>query len=107
MEMEMEKINPFVADAVSNAKIRISVELGAALRTVKEVFAFGEGTIVELDKLAGEEVDVKANGVLIAKGEMVVIDENFGVRITEITGISGGSDLAEPQPITPEPEEST
>jgi flagellar motor switch protein FliN/FliY len=50
---------------------------------VSEVFSIGDGTILELDKLAGEPLDVKANGVLIAKGEAVVIDENFGVRITE------------------------
>jgi flagellar motor switch protein FliN/FliY len=48
-----------------------------------------EGTIIELDKLAGEPVDVKANGVLIAKGEVVVIDEKFGVRITEIAAAAG------------------
>jgi flagellar motor switch protein FliM len=106
-DMETEKVNLLTADAVSNAKMRISVELGTALRTVKEVFAFSEGTMLELDKLAGEPVDVKANGVLIAKGEVVVIDENFGVRITEITGIPGGSDHSESQPSTPEPEEST
>ncbi|HUT66071.1 MAG TPA: FliM/FliN family flagellar motor switch protein, partial [Spirochaetota bacterium] len=44
----------------------------------------GEGTIVELDKLAGEPVDLLVNGKLIAKGEVVVIDENFGVRVTDI-----------------------
>ena len=44
----------------------------------------GEGTVIELDKLAGEPVDVLVNGQLIAKGEVVVIDENFGVRVTEI-----------------------
>jgi flagellar motor switch protein FliM len=101
-EMEMEKVNPLVADAVSNAKMRVSVELGAALKTVKEVFAFGKGTILELDKLAGEPADIIANGVLIAKGEVVVIDENFGVRITEITGTSGASGQSETQS-TPEP----
>jgi flagellar motor switch protein FliN/FliY len=64
----------------------VTVELGAASKTVKEIFGMGEGTILELDKLAGEPLDVKANGVLIAKGEAVVIDENFGVRITETVG---------------------
>jgi flagellar motor switch protein FliN/FliY len=53
---------------------------------VSEVFSIGDGTILELDKLAGEPLDVKANGVLIAKGEAVVVDENFGVRITETIG---------------------
>jgi flagellar motor switch protein FliN/FliY len=62
------------------------VELGATAKTVREVYSIGEGTILELDKLAGEPLDVKANEVLIAKGEAVVIDENFAVRITEIIG---------------------
>jgi flagellar motor switch protein FliM len=106
-DMEMEKVNPLVADAVANARMRISVELGTTLKTVKEVYAFGEGTIVELDKLAGEPVDVIANGVFIAKGEVVVVDNNFGVRITEITGTSGASSQSETQQSTPEPPEPT
>jgi flagellar motor switch protein FliM len=82
--MEMEKVNPLVRDALSRAMMKITVELGATFHTVKEVSSMGEGTIVELNKLAGEPLDVKANGVLIGYGEAVVIDENFGVRITEI-----------------------
>jgi flagellar motor switch protein FliN len=96
--MEMEKINPLVADAVSEAKMRVSVELGRAFKTVKEVYAFGEGTILELEKFAGEPLDVFVNGILIAKGEAVVIDENFGVRITEITGASGQTESQQPAP---------
>jgi flagellar motor switch protein FliM len=84
--MDMAKINPVVAGALSQAGITISVELGSTAKPVKEILTMGEGTIVELDKLAGEPVDVKANGVLIAKGEVVVVDENFGVRITELVG---------------------
>jgi flagellar motor switch protein FliM len=82
--MEMSKVNPVVGSALEMALMKVTVELGAAVKTVKEVFDIGKGTILELDKLAGEPLDVKANGVLIAKGEAVVIDENFGVRITEI-----------------------
>jgi len=78
--------NPLVAGALADAGITVSVELGSTSKTVKEILGMGEGTILELDKLAGEPVDVKANGVLIAKGEVVVIDENFGVRVTELTG---------------------
>ena len=88
-EMELPKINPLVADALANAGITISVELGSTAKSVKEILSMREGTIVELDKLAGEPVDVKANGALIAKGEVVVIDENFGVRITEIAAALG------------------
>ena len=82
--MEMSKVNPVVGNALEMALMKVTVELGATVKTVKEVFDIGKGTILELDKLAGEPLDVKANGVLIAKGEAVVIDENFGVRITEI-----------------------
>jgi len=80
-----EEVNSLTVDAMSSAAIRVSVELGSTLKTVKEVFAMGEGTIIELDKLSGEPVDIRANGVLFAHGEVVVIDENFGVKITEIS----------------------
>jgi flagellar motor switch protein FliN len=84
--MEINMVNPVVGNALEMAKVMVSVELGTTARTVKEIFGLGERTILELYKLAGEPLDVKANGVLIAKGEAVVIDENFGVRITEIIG---------------------
>jgi len=82
-------VNPVVADALSMAGITISVELGTTSLPVKEILGLGEGSIVELDRIAGEPVDIKANNVLIAKGEVVVVDENFGVRITEIVGNIG------------------
>ncbi len=62
----------------------MTVELGRTKKTVKDILGLGEGTIIELDKLAGEPVDIFVNHKLIAKGEVVVIDENFGVRVTEI-----------------------
>jgi len=85
-DMKPEESNSPAAEALSNAMMKVSVELGSTLKTVKEVFTMDKGTILELDKLAGEPLDVKANGVLIAYGEVVVIDENFGIRITEIAG---------------------
>jgi flagellar motor switch protein FliM len=84
-EMEMTETNTLVADALANAGITISAEIGTTVKSIKEVFSIGEGTIIELNKLAGEPVDVKANGVLFARGEVVVIDESFGVRITEVS----------------------
>jgi flagellar motor switch protein FliN/FliY len=60
------------------------VELGRTKRTVQEILALSSGAIIELDKLAGEPVDILINSKLIAKGEVVVIDENFGVRVTDI-----------------------
>ena len=64
--------------------MEMTVELGRTEKQVKDILAMGEGTILELDKLAGEAVDILVNHKLIAKGEVVVIDENFGVRVTEI-----------------------
>jgi flagellar motor switch protein FliN/FliY len=64
--------------------MEMTVELGRTKKPIKEILAMGEGTIIELDKLAGEPVDILVNHKLIAKGEVVVIDENFGVRVTEI-----------------------
>jgi flagellar motor switch protein FliN len=64
--------------------MEMTVELGRTRRPIKWILGIGEGTIIELDKLAGEAVDILVNHKLIAKGEVVVIDENFGVRVTEI-----------------------
>lgn len=67
-----------------DVSMQLTVELGRTKMLIKDILAMGEGTIVELDKLAGEPVDLLVNGKLIAKGEVVVIDENFGVRVTDI-----------------------
>lgn len=64
--------------------LQISVELGRTTKKIREILEFGQGSIIELDKLAGEPVDILVNGKVIAKGEVVVIDESFGVRITDI-----------------------
>ncbi|CRF34670.1 flagellar motor switch protein [Brachyspira suanatina] len=64
--------------------INVTVELGRARLSIKEILSLGEGSIIELQKLAGEPVDLLVNGKLIAKGEVVVIDECFGVRVTDI-----------------------
>jgi flagellar motor switch protein FliN/FliY len=64
--------------------LQITVELGRTSKKIKEILEFGQGSIIELDKLAGEPVDILVNGKNIAKGEVVVIDESFGVRITDI-----------------------
>lgn len=65
--------------------LQVTVELGRTKRTVKDILQMSPGTVIELDKLAGEPVDIYVNGKRIAKGEVVVIDENFGVRVKEIT----------------------
>ena len=69
---------------ISEARVPLQVVLGGASRTIDELARFGEGTIIELDKLAGESVELHAGGELIAYGEVVVIDESFGIRLTQL-----------------------
>lgn len=69
---------------IMDVYMEMTVELGRTKKQIKEILGMGEGTIIELDKLAGEPVDILVNHKPIAKGEVVVIDENFGVRVTEI-----------------------
>lgn len=69
---------------IMDVPLEITVELGRTHKLIKEILEFSPGTIVELDKLAGEPIDILVNGKFIAKGEVVVIDENFGIRITDI-----------------------
>ncbi|MNC43879.1 Flagellar motor switch protein FliN [compost metagenome] len=64
--------------------LRVTVELGRTQKVIKDILDLSQGSIIELDKLAGEPVDILVNNKLIAKGEVVVIDENFGVRVTDI-----------------------
>ena len=64
--------------------LEVTVELGRTNRTIQEILDFSPGTIIELNKIAGEPIDVLVNGKYVAKGEVVVIEESFGVRITEI-----------------------
>lgn len=69
---------------IMDVLMEMTVELGRTKKSIKDILGMGEGTIIELDKLAGEPVDILVNHKPIAKGEVVVIDENFGVRVTEI-----------------------
>lgn len=71
-------------DLILDVPLTITVELGKTKKLIKDILELSEGSIIELDKLAGEPVDILVNGKYIAKGEVVVIDENFGVRITDI-----------------------
>jgi len=78
-EQEMNNL-----DMLLDIPLQVTVELGRTIRSVKEILSLSSGSIIELDKLAGEPVDILVNRRLIAKGEVVVIDENFGVRVTDI-----------------------
>ncbi|MBM3266373.1 MAG: flagellar motor switch phosphatase FliY [Candidatus Sericytochromatia bacterium] len=71
-------------DLIMDVPLRVTVELGRTRMQIRDVLELGKGSVVGLDKLAGEPVDLLVNGKLIARGEVVVIDENFGIRVTDI-----------------------
>ena len=81
-------INPLMQQEniglIMDVPLEVTVELGRTNKTIKEILDFSPGTIIELNKLAGEAVDLLVNGKYVAKGEVVVIEDNFGIRITEI-----------------------
>lgn len=83
-EIAAEQSAPNNLDMLLDIPLQVTVELGRTKRMVKEILEMSQGSIVELDKLAGEPVDILINNKLIAVGEVVVIDENFGVRVTDI-----------------------
>jgi flagellar motor switch protein FliN/FliY len=81
--------------------VELAVEIGRTRMTIRETLALGPGSIVTLDRLAGDPVDLLVNGKPIARGEVVVIDEEFGLRVTEVTSPvtspnHGGPGVAEP-----------
>ncbi len=84
LSMEPVQVNEANIGLILDVPLQVTVELGRTKKSIKEVLELSNGSIVELDKLAGEPVEIQVNGHFLAKGEVVVIDENFGVRITEI-----------------------
>ena len=71
-------------EIIMDVPLEVSVELGRTHKKIKEILEFSPGSVIELDKLAGEPIDILVNGKFVASGEVVVIDENFGIRITDI-----------------------
>ena len=71
-------------DLIMDVPLEVTVELGRTKKSIAEILEFTPGTIIELDKIAGEPIDVLVNGKFVAKGEVVVIEESFGIRVTEI-----------------------
>ena len=86
MENELQRLH--------DVPVELAVEIGRTRMTIGETLALGPGAIVSLNRLAGEPVDLLVNGKPIARGEVVVIDEEFGLRITEITSQLGGPKAA-------------
>ena len=81
-------------DLIMEVPLQVTVEIGRARRKVQDILEFAKGSLVVLDKLAGDSVDLFVNGKCIARGEVVVIEDNFGVRITEIVQTPGVDALA-------------
>ena len=81
-------VNPIASNEninlIMDVPLQVTVELGRTSKSISEILDFSPGTIIELDKIAGEPVDVLVNGKFVAKGEVVVIEESFGIRVTEI-----------------------
>ena len=77
-------------DLLLNVSLQITAELGKCKMNVRDILKLGTGSVVELDRLAGGPVDLLVNNKLVARGEVVAIDDNFGVRITEL--------IEEPEP---------
>ena len=74
-------------DLLMDVALDVVIELGRTVMPLREVLNLGPGSVIELDKLAGDPVDILVNNKLVARGEVVVIEENFGVRITEIVDV--------------------
>jgi flagellar motor switch protein FliN/FliY len=82
-----EPINGSNMELIMNVPLNVSVEIGKTKKKIKDILDFSQGTVIELEKQAGAPVDIVVNGQLIARGDVVVIEDNFGVRVTEILGI--------------------
>ncbi|MBB2182750.1 flagellar motor switch phosphatase FliY [Lachnospiraceae bacterium MD1] len=78
-------VQPENIDLLMDVPLEVTVELGRTSKSIKEILDFSPGTIIELNRLAGEPIDVLVNGKFVAKGEVVVMEEAFGIRVTEIT----------------------
>lgn len=81
---EKEHLSPSDINLIMDVPLEITVELGSTKKLIRDILEFSAGTLLELDKLSGEPVDILVNGKVIANGEVIVIDESFGVRITNI-----------------------
>jgi len=75
---------PHSIDLIKDVQLQISVEVGRARMTIQDILQLGQGSVLELEKLAGEPLDIFVNGKHIAKGEAVIVNEKFGVRLTDI-----------------------
>jgi flagellar motor switch protein FliN/FliY len=78
-------------DLLGGVEMEVTVELGRTRMLVRDILDLSPGSVIELDRAAGAPIDVLVNGTLLARGEVVVIDEEFGIRITEVIGYEDGA----------------
>jgi flagellar motor switch protein FliN/FliY len=71
-------------DVILDIPVTVSVEIGHTDVTIRKLLSLGQGSVIELDRLAGEPLDIKVNGTLVAHGEVVVVNDKFGIRLTDI-----------------------
>jgi flagellar motor switch protein FliN/FliY len=91
---------PGELERLTDVTVEVSVEIGRTHMTLGEALALGPGSVVGLHRMAGEPVDLLVNGRVIARGEVVVIDEEFGLRVTDVAGPRGAAmPELEPEPI--------
>jgi flagellar motor switch protein FliN/FliY len=87
-------VGPPELERLYDVPVELAVEIGRTRMTIRETLALGPGSIVTLNRLAGEPVDLLVNGKPIARGEVVVIDEEFGLRVTEVVAGEPAADVA-------------
>lgn len=80
----MNEVSPRRLDILLDVPLEVTVELGRNRMTIQDLLALGPGSVIELDKVAGEPLDIVVNDRLIARGEAVVVNDKFGIRITDI-----------------------
>lgn len=85
----MSQNNTKNLETLMNVSLQVTAELGTCMMYVKDILKLGTGSVVELDRLASGPVDLKVNDKLVARGEVVAIDESFGVRVTELIARPG------------------
>lgn len=93
--VQLQEISPDIVSSKASSiallmdvSLEVTIELGRTVMSVKEILSLGVGSVIELDRMSGDPVDILINGKLIAKGEVVVIEDNLGVRITSIVSPS-------------------
>ncbi len=87
LDEEREDVDQTTMELILDTELDVSAELGSAVRTVKEILELGPGSVIELNKLSGEPVDLFINGRNFSRGEVIVIAENFGIRVTDILSV--------------------